>query len=248
MTSRSVRPATYSSTRNVEPSSSFAEVGRAGGVRMGEVRAGDGLALEARDEIGQALDVGVEHLDGDALAHPEVLAAVDGAHPAHREELVDPVAVRDDVADQRRRARLRRRVRARRVVRLVGLRVAGHRRGRRSIRAAELRLRRSIARPKAGRGSRVRPSMKIAILAAFCGRGARMRHLRRGAAVRSTARRLLARRRSLWRGHRARIRLDGRRSRPRPSRGPPRARGRQRRRGRTRGARWARRSGPTSRI
>ena len=39
--------------------------------------------------------------------HEQVLGPVDGAHPAHREELEDAVPLRDDAADQGSRARLR---------------------------------------------------------------------------------------------------------------------------------------------
>ena len=45
----------------------LAEVGGRGHVGVGHVRAGDGLALEARDELGQVLGLGVEHLDRDPL-------------------------------------------------------------------------------------------------------------------------------------------------------------------------------------
>ena len=72
------------------------------------MRGGDRFAFEAGDEIREILDVGVEHLHGDPLAHPDVLASVDGAHPAHRDELDDPVAVAaDDAPDERRGPRLR---------------------------------------------------------------------------------------------------------------------------------------------
>ncbi len=83
-----------------------AEVGRRRDVGVLHVRAGDGLALEARGELGEVVDPGVEDLDGDPLLQQEVRAAVDGAHPAHRQELVDAVALRDHPPDGRRCERL----------------------------------------------------------------------------------------------------------------------------------------------
>src|SRR5262249_43375669 len=68
-------------------------------VRVLDVRAGDRFALEPLDGFGEAADIGVEHLDGEALAHERVLAPVDGAHAALRDQLVDAIARGDDIAD-----------------------------------------------------------------------------------------------------------------------------------------------------
>jgi len=79
----------------------LAEVAGRGDVLVLDVGADDRLALEARDEPGQALGVGVQDLDRHALAHVDVLARVDDPHPAGREHVVDAVAVGDDRADER---------------------------------------------------------------------------------------------------------------------------------------------------
>ena len=77
----------------------LAEVGRGGDVRVLDVRGGHRLALEARDDLGHARHLGVEHLDRDALAHERVLGRVDRAHAALAEERVDAVAIREDHPD-----------------------------------------------------------------------------------------------------------------------------------------------------
>jgi hypothetical protein len=84
------------------------EVGRGRDVRVLHVGAGDGLALEAGHQLGQILGARVEDLDRDPLLQEQVRAAVDRAHPAHREEIVDPVALGDHAADGRRGAGHRR--------------------------------------------------------------------------------------------------------------------------------------------
>ena len=57
-----------------------AEVGRGGDVRVVDVRGGQRLALEARDDLGQAAHLRVKHLHREALAHVGVLGLVDRAH------------------------------------------------------------------------------------------------------------------------------------------------------------------------
>ncbi len=57
------------------------------------------LALETRHRLGLARHVAVEHLDGDAPVDAEVLAFVNGAHPAAAEQPREAVFAVDDLAD-----------------------------------------------------------------------------------------------------------------------------------------------------
>src|SRR5262249_46243299 len=60
--------------------------------------------------LGEVQHLRVEHLDGEALAEMRVLRAVNGAHPALADELLDPVAARDDVTEQPSGIAARRRI------------------------------------------------------------------------------------------------------------------------------------------
>src|SRR5690606_35079516 len=72
----------------------LAEIRRGRDVRVLDVRARDRLALEALDELREVFRLRVKDLDRDALLQQQVLGAVDGAHPAHRDELADPIPIR----------------------------------------------------------------------------------------------------------------------------------------------------------
>src|SRR6185436_15504245 len=54
-------------------------------------RSGAGLAQEPVDRLLVAGELGMEHLHRDRLLDVDVLAAVDGSHPAAAEDLVEPV-------------------------------------------------------------------------------------------------------------------------------------------------------------
>ena len=81
----------------------LAEVGRRGDVRVVDVRRRHRLALEARDDLGQAAHLRVQHLHREALAHVGVLGLVDRAHPALADEPLDEVAPAEGRADERLR-------------------------------------------------------------------------------------------------------------------------------------------------
>src|SRR5690606_30798078 len=68
---------------------------------MGDVRAGDGLALELLGEALDALRLCVEDLDGHVLAHVEVLAEEHGPHATGGDGRVDAITSGDDAADER---------------------------------------------------------------------------------------------------------------------------------------------------
>jgi hypothetical protein len=70
------------------------EVGRRGDVLVDDVGARDGLALEARNDIGARVRDIVQELDRHRLAHVDVLAGVDGAHAAFGDACVDAIASR----------------------------------------------------------------------------------------------------------------------------------------------------------
>ena len=72
-----------------------AEVGGRGDVGVLDVPGGDGLALEAREDLGALREVGVEHLERDALAHVHVLREVHRAHAALAQQVLDAVTLRD---------------------------------------------------------------------------------------------------------------------------------------------------------
>ena len=71
-----------------------------------DVRALDGahrarLAREPRDDVLVGRELRVDELDRDALAEPDVLGLVDGAHAAMTDETAEDVATRDRLADER---------------------------------------------------------------------------------------------------------------------------------------------------
>ena len=57
-------------------------------------------AFAARDEGGLVRHLRVQELHGHTLAHVHVLAGVDGAHATDREQIVEPVPVRNQRADE----------------------------------------------------------------------------------------------------------------------------------------------------
>ena len=64
-------------------------------VRVIDVGGRHGLALEARNELGHARKLAVQHLDGELLAHEHVLGGVHLAHPTLAERRFDPVTLRE---------------------------------------------------------------------------------------------------------------------------------------------------------
>ena len=71
-----------------------------------DVLAGDRLALEALDQLGQLLHLGVQDLDRHLGAGHPVTGAEHGREAAHGDQLLEPVAIRDDTADEGRGALL----------------------------------------------------------------------------------------------------------------------------------------------
>ncbi len=88
---RERRPLDVLQHEEVRPVVELAEVDRGGHVRVLHVRSGDRLALEAIDQPRQPLGVGVQELDGDALAQVDLLAGEHRAHAALAEDLVHAV-------------------------------------------------------------------------------------------------------------------------------------------------------------
>ena len=79
----------------------LAEVVDADAVGVADLAADERLALEPLARLGAAAQPRVQHLDRDGLADPDVLAAVDRAHPARADLGVDPVAALQHAPDQR---------------------------------------------------------------------------------------------------------------------------------------------------
>jgi hypothetical protein len=70
---------------------------------MIDVRRCHRFALEARDDLGQAAHLRVEHLDREPLVHVRVLALVDRAHSAFADEAHHFVALAEHRPDERAR-------------------------------------------------------------------------------------------------------------------------------------------------
>ena len=104
MTSRSVVPRTYSSTRKNEPSSSLPKSVAAATLGCWMCAPATASRSKRGTRSGRPCGVGVEHLDRHVLVHVHVLGQVHRADAAHREQLDDPVPPRDDLAEQLRRA------------------------------------------------------------------------------------------------------------------------------------------------
>src|SRR5262245_1622907 len=71
------------------------EVRRGGDMRMLNMRSSYRLALESRNALGLALRFRVKDFDRDPLFHEDMLAAVDGAHAAPRDETIHAVSLRE---------------------------------------------------------------------------------------------------------------------------------------------------------
>ena len=84
-----------------QPLAGLAEVDDADDVGVRQPAGGLGLAREPGDHLGVVGHVAVQDLDREPPAHADVLGPVDPAHAALAEELLDAVALGQDVADQR---------------------------------------------------------------------------------------------------------------------------------------------------
>ena len=78
----------------------LAEVEDPDRVRVGEARDDPRLVEEAVDRAGLAGEVAPQDLEGERLAHPDVLGPVDRAHAALADERDEPVAIRDDAVHE----------------------------------------------------------------------------------------------------------------------------------------------------
>ena len=78
----------------------LAEVRDVDGVRVRDARGGLGLAREARDYTVVCRERGVQNLYGDGLLHQDVSGAVDAAHPALVNLLLDAVLSGEHLPDQ----------------------------------------------------------------------------------------------------------------------------------------------------
>ena len=87
--SSSVSPSSSSVTRNSDPSSATSSSDHLDGTVVGDGVRGVALAHEAGAHVGAGRKLGVQHLDGHAAA-VAVCRGVDGGHPAHAEQHVEP--------------------------------------------------------------------------------------------------------------------------------------------------------------
>src|SRR6185503_6553340 len=69
------------------------EIRRGDDVRMLDVRDGARFSLEAGDDVGDGGELAVQHLDGHALSHVDVLTEVDTSHRTFAEERIEPIAL-----------------------------------------------------------------------------------------------------------------------------------------------------------